>query len=150
LLVEGAELELKWGTGGSRLARHGPNITQYFSLFGGKAILVVWDEPMEGVGRAVVRLPGVRRALSADLLDGSHRLQAMGSATASVGRVERGRCDTRPFAPLPALRRGRSRAYYDKLVARIHDEETKLLEHLGGIVHDLERYILVRKARGKW
>jgi len=46
-LTEGAVTELKWGDhGGSRLARHGPNL-----LLDGNAILVVWDEPMEGVGR---------------------------------------------------------------------------------------------------
>jgi hypothetical protein len=32
----------------------------------------------------------------------------------------------------------------------IHDEEAALLEHLGGVVHDLKRRIRVRKERGKW
>jgi hypothetical protein len=72
-----------------------------------------------------------------------------------VGRVERlrrklGGCDVRPFAPLPAHRRGRSRAHHDKLVAVILDEEVKLIGHLGGVVRDLKRRIRVRKSKGKW
>jgi hypothetical protein len=62
-----------------------------------------------------------------------------------------GDCEPKPFAPLPArIRRGRSRAYHDALVAKIHDEEAKLLEHLGGVVHDLKRRIRIRKARHQW
>jgi hypothetical protein len=73
----------------------------------------------------------------------------------SFRRVERlrhklGNCDTRPFAPLPARRLGRSKAYHERLVAMIHAEEAKLAEHLGGIIHDLKRRIRVRKERGKW
>ena len=61
-----------------------------------------------------------------------------------------GGCDIRPFAPLPALRRGRSRARHEQLVTAIQAEEAKLIGHLGGIVHDLQRRIRVRKARGEW
>jgi hypothetical protein len=32
----------------------------------------------------------------------------------------------------------------------IHDEEARLLDHLGSVVHDLKRRIRVRKERGKW
>jgi len=72
-----------------------------------------------------------------------------------VGRVERlrrklGGCDVRPFAPLPARRRGRSRAHHHKLVALIFAEEAKLISHLGRVVHDLDRRIRVRKAQGRW
>jgi hypothetical protein len=74
--------------------------------------------------------------------------------TPAVHRVARLRrklgADPRPFAPLPPRRPGRSRAYHEKLVAMIHDEEMKLAEHLGGIIHDLKRRIRVRKERGKW
>jgi hypothetical protein len=56
----------------------------------------------------------------------------------------------RPFAPLPARRRGRSRVYHDKLVALIFTEEAKLIGHLGGVVHDLKRRIRIRKSKGKW
>jgi hypothetical protein len=75
--------------------------------------------------------------------------------TPGVGRVERlrrklGDCDVRPFAPLPARRPGRSKAYHEWMVAMIQDEEAKLVEHLGGIVHDLQRRIRVRKSKGKW
>jgi hypothetical protein len=57
-----------------------------------------------------------------------------------------GGCDTRPFAPLPPFRAGRSRAYHERLVAQIHTEEAKLVEYLGGILRDLDRRILVCKA----
>jgi hypothetical protein len=75
--------------------------------------------------------------------------------TPGVGRVERlrqklGDCDTRPFAPLPPRRPGRSRAYHEKLVAMVHAEESKLIDHLGGIVHDLTRRIRIRKAKHQW
>jgi len=75
--------------------------------------------------------------------------------TPAVHRVERlrrklGDCDVRPFAPLPERRPGRSKAYHEKLVAMVHAEEGKLLEHLGGIVHDLSRRIQVRKGRHQW
>jgi len=80
---------------------------------------------------------------------------ALRRQTPGVGRVERlrrklGGCDVRPFAPLPARRRGRSRAYHDKLVAQIRAEEAKLIGHLGGVVHDLKRRIRIRKSKGKW
>jgi hypothetical protein len=32
----------------------------------------------------------------------------------------------------------------------IQTEEARLIEHLSGIVHDLDRRIQVRKAQGKW
>ena len=75
--------------------------------------------------------------------------------TPGVGRVERlrrklGGCDVRPFAPLPARRRGRSRAYHEKLVAQIHAEEAKLIGHLSSVVRDLARRIQVSKARHQW
>jgi len=75
--------------------------------------------------------------------------------TPGVGRVERlshklGGCDVRPFAPLPARRRGRSRAYHEKLVAAIYAEEAKLISHLSIVVHDLKRRIRIRKSKGKW
>jgi hypothetical protein len=74
----------------------------------------------------------------------------------AVGRVERlrrklGDCDVRPFGPLPArVRRGRSRAYHDRLVAQILDEEGKLIGHLQTVTHDLERRIRILKVRGEW
>src|SRR5262249_2687305 len=61
--------------------------------------------------------------------------------TPGVGHVERlrrklGGCDTRPFAPLPARRPGRSKAYHERLVAMIHAEESKLVEHLQTVTRD--------------
>jgi len=73
-------------------------------------------------------------------------------ASGSVGRLRRklGGCDTRPFAPLPVRRPGRSKACHERLVAKIQVEEQAIVEHLGSIVHDLRRRIRVRKAREKW
>jgi sporulation protein YlmC with PRC-barrel domain len=70
-----------------------------------------------------------------------HASRHLRRQTPGVGRVERlrrklGGCDVRPFAPLPARRRGRSRAYHEKLVAMILAEEAKLIGHLGDVVHD--------------
>jgi hypothetical protein len=143
-----------------QLASHPPNL-----LIDGTRIVIAWDEPMRGVGRPWFECPKCsRRCRHVYLRDTiacrrCHGLQRavrhLRRQTPGVGRVERlrrklGGCDVRPFAPLPPLRRGRSRAYHEKLVAMIHAEETKLLGHLGSVVHDLDRRIRVRKAKGKW
>ena len=97
----------------------------------------IWDRVGHADGErgpSVVCLSGLRPALSLPVLARPDRLPAVlwASAPASrcppLGRVERlhrklGGCEKRPFAPLPARRRGRSQAYHDALVARIHDEE---------------------------
>jgi hypothetical protein len=75
--------------------------------------------------------------------------------TPAIGRVERlrrklGDCDIRPFAPLPPRKRGRSQAIHDRLVAAIQAEEERLVGHLGGSVHDLQRRIRIRKAKKQW
>jgi hypothetical protein len=136
-------------------------------MIDGTPVALAWDAPMEGVDRPWWPCPlcsvrcgfvylrggtiGCRKCLRLDYA--SHHLRRQ---TSGVGRVERlrhrlGDCDTRPFAPLPArIRRGRSRAYHDKLVVRILDEETALLGHLQTVTRDLERRIRVRKERGKW
>ena len=128
-------------------------------------MLLSWDEMIPGVGRCWFECPVCKRhcrhlylrkpiaCRRCHHLDYSSR--HLRRQTPGVGRVERlrrklGDCDTRPFTPLPERRRGRRRALHEKLVERIHDEEAKLLEHLGGVVHDLERRVRVRKARGKW
>jgi hypothetical protein len=66
-----------------------------------------------------------------------------------VARLRRRASDTRPFAPLPPRRRGRKRAYYDKLVGKIHVEEAKLVAHLGSIVYDLNRRLRGPQSRKK-
>jgi hypothetical protein len=153
------------GPAGSRtvnVCREGPNVT-----VDGTRVALAWDAPMEGVERPWFACPlcsarcrfvylrggtiGCRRCLRLDYASRHLRRQTPG-----VGRVERlrrklGGCETKPFAPLPArIRRGRSKAFHDALIARIHNEEEKLLEHLGGVVHDLKRRIEVRKARHRW
>jgi len=42
------------------------------------------------------------------------------------------------------------RDHHERLVAQIHAEEAKLIGHLSNVVHDLDRRIRIRKAKGKW
>jgi hypothetical protein len=127
-------------------------------------VVVVWDEPMERCGRPWFECPlckrrarhlYLRNPIACRRCHGLRYLAENLQQTPGVGRVERlrrklGGCDTRPFAPLPARRPGRSRARHKELVALIRAEEVKLVEQLGGIVRDLERRIRVRKAKGEW
>ena len=161
-LVEGAVTRLQWGEKGYSLARHAPDI-----WIDGIRVPVVWDEPMPGVCRPWFQCPTptcARRCRHVYQRGGwacgrchglQHAVRHLRRQTPGVARVERlrrklGGCDTRPFAPLPERRRGRSRAYHDKLVDLILDEEVKLIGHLGGVVRDLKRRIRVRKSNGKW
>ena len=59
-------------------------------------------------------------------------------------RRKLGGCGTRPFAPLSARPPGRSKAYHERLVAKIQAEEQALIEHLQTVTRDLERRIAVR------
>jgi hypothetical protein len=159
-LLEGTRAQLQWGGKGCQLATHALGI-----WVDGTPVAIVWDEPMEGVSRPWFECPvcGQRcrhvylrdriACRTCDQLNYSSR--HLRRQTPGVGRVERlrrklGGCDVRPFAPLPPRRRGRSRAYHDKLVAMILDEEAKLLGHLQTVTRDLERRIEVRRARAKW
>jgi hypothetical protein len=131
----------------------------------GTRIAIVWDEPMPGVGRPWFECPACLRKCRYLYLRNNiacarcHRLQNasrhLRRQTPGVGRVERlrrklGGRDIRPFASLPACRRGRSREYHERLVAQIHAEEAKLLSHLSSVVRDLARRIQVRKAKHQW
>jgi hypothetical protein len=158
-LVDGTVTELRWGENTCQLAARTPNL-----WIGGTRVLIVWDEPMPGVGRPWFECPKCnRRSRHLYLRDPiacrrCHSLKYMAEnlqQTPGVGHVERlrkklGGCDTRPFAKLTACPPGRSKAYHDKLVAMIQAEEAKLVEHLGGIVDDLQRRIRIRKARHRW
>jgi len=166
-LTEGATTRLQWGKKQCQLARRGADI-----WIDGTRVSVTWDEPMPGVSRPWWECPLCLRKCRYVYLRnnvgcarcnvGCARCHGLRNAclhlrrqTPSVGRVERlrrklGGCDTRPFAPLPLRRQGRSRAYHEKLVAAIYAEEAKLIGHLGSVVHDLQRRIRVRKAKGKW
>ena len=161
-LAENATTQLQWGEKGCLVARRTPNIEIH-----GTRIAIIWDEPMPGVCRPWFQCPTptcARRCRYLFLRNKiacarCHRLQNasrhLRRQTPGVSRVERlrrklGGCDTRPFAPLPPRRQGRSRAYHEKLVAAIYAEEANLIGHLGSMVHDLQRRIRVRKAKGKW
>ena len=143
-----------------QLAARTPNL-----WLGETRVLVVWDEPMPGVGRPWFECPVCnRRSRHLYLRDPiacrrCHGLDYAGrhlrQQTPGVGRVERlrcklGGCDTRPFAPLSARPPGRSKAYHERLVAKIHAEEQALVEHLQTITRDLERRIAVRKRKHQW
>ena len=133
-------------------------------MLNGNPILVVWDEPMEGVSRPWFECHLCKRRCRhlylcqltcrrCCRLDYSSR--HLRRQTPGVGRIERlrrklGDCGLRPFAPLPERRRGRTHAYHEKLVALIHAEEQALLNHLQSVTHDLERRIRVLKSKGKW
>lgn len=157
-LVDGATTELRWGEKACRLATHSPNL-----WIDGNPILVVWDEPIPGVGRPWFACPRCHRRCGHIFLDElacrkclhlDYASRHLYRQTPAVHRVTRLRrklgADPRPFAPLPERRRGRSRAYHERLVARIQAEEQALAEHLQTITGDLERRIQVRKARGEW
>jgi hypothetical protein len=69
-----------------------------------------------------------------------------------VNRVPRLRrqigADAHPFSSLPDRPPHHTRFHW--IAARIRADEAKLIEYLGGIVHDLERCIRVRKERAEW
>src|SRR5262249_61928853 len=111
----------------------------------GPGVRVRWDEPMPGVGRPWFECPAcgrrcryvyLRETIACRRCHGlQHAVRHLRRQMTGVRRVERlrrklGGCDVRPFAPLPAPRRGRRRAYHDKLVALIFAEEAKLISHL--------------------
>jgi hypothetical protein len=159
-LLEGATTRLQWGEKGCLIASRAPGI-----WIDGTPIVIVWDEPIEGVSRPWFKCPACgQRCRHVYLRDTiacrtCHRLdyasRHLRRQTPGVGRVERlrrklGGCDVRPFAPLPSRRRGRSRVYHERLVAMIRAEEAKLVGHLQSVTHDLERRIRVRKERGRW
>jgi hypothetical protein len=159
-LVDGAATELRWGDhGGCQLAARTPNL-----WIGEISVLVVWDEPMESCGRPWFECPlckqrarhlYLRKPIACRRCHGLRYLAENRQQTLGVGRVQRlrrklGGCDTRPFAPLPARRPGRSRACHERLVVMICAEESKLVEHLQTVTRDLERRIAVRKLKHQW
>jgi hypothetical protein len=160
-LVAGTTTELEWSTGGCHCHAGTGNVE-----VDGVPIPITWDMPMEGVDRPWWSCPQCSARCRFVYLSKQiacrrcHRLdwacRHLRRQTRGVGRVERlrrrlGDCPLQPFAPLPArVRRGRSRAYHDALVARILDEESALLGHLQTVTRDLERRIEVRKKRHQW
>jgi hypothetical protein len=163
-LVEGsaAELAIEGAAGAVggppairavNLRREAPNL-----WIDGTRVAIAWDEPMPGVGRPWFLCACGHRARYLYLRDAiacarCHKLQNasrhLNRQVPALGRVVRLR--RKLGAALRALAGGgRSRARHDALVARIHDEEAALLDHLGGVIHDLSRRIRVRKERGKW
>jgi hypothetical protein len=154
-LVDRAVTELRSDDGGYCLTSRTPNL-----FVDGTPVLVVWTDwalPWFECPRCGRRCRHIfldelacRKCLRLDYA-GRH-LYRQTPAVHRVARLRRklGAADPRPFAPLPASPPGRRRAYHERLVALIHDEEQSLVEHLGGIVRDLKRRIRVRKERGRW
>jgi len=154
VLVDGAVTELRSGDGGYRLETHSPNL-----WVNGDRVLVVWTDwalPWFECPRCHRRCRHIfldelacRKCLRLDYA--SRHLYRQTPAVHRVARLRRKLgADPHPFAPLPECRHAPSRAYYERLVAKVHAEEQALVEHLGTIVHDLRRRIRVRKAKGKW
>jgi hypothetical protein len=151
-LVDGAVTQLKWGDRGYQLATHRPNL-----WINGNRVLVVWTDwalpwfecPRCGrrcrhifldelACRICLRLDYASRHLHRQM-PGVHRIARL--------RLKLG-ADPHPFAPLPE--RPKHHVRYHRIVARISNEEAKLVGHLQTVTHDLERRIRIRKARGEW
>jgi hypothetical protein len=148
-----------WGKDGHRPTREG-NV-----WLNGTLLTVCSDRPMPHVRRLWWSCPScgsrsrylyLRETIACarchSLQNASRHLRRQ---TPQVRRIEKlrkklGGCELAPFAPLPARRRGQRRAYFNRLVSAILDEEERLLAHLGGVVHDLKRRVRLRKAKGKW
>jgi hypothetical protein len=144
--AEGAVTRLKWGDhGGCLLARRAPNI-----LINGNPVLVVWDEQ----GRPWFECRCGRRVKHI-YLDAiacrtccvfEHASRHLHRSVPGVHRVMRWRrmigIDPHPFAAIP--KRPRHHTRFHRIVARIRVEESKLVGHLSGIAHDLERRARLR------
>jgi hypothetical protein len=140
-------------TQGVEILRQAPNI-----WIGGTPVLVTWDAQ----NRPWCECPGCRRrcrflyALGRIACRQCHGLdwssRHLHRAVPGVHRVARWRrqigADAHPFSSLPDRPPHHTR--FHRIAARIRAEEVKLLEHLNGVVHDLDRRIRVRKAKGKW
>jgi hypothetical protein len=161
LSVQGAVLDVKMAGGSCLRLTRKPGILEIAA----HPVSVVYDQPMPGVARPWFECPVCghlcRHVYLRDTIAcrRCHRLdwasRHLRRQTPGVGRIERlrrklGVSDIRPFAPLPPLLRGRSRAFHDRLVAMILAEEAALLGILQTTTLALDRRIRIRKARGKW
>jgi hypothetical protein len=142
-LTEGTTTALRWGEKGSQLLRRAPNI-----FVDGNPILVVWDEPMSGVGRCwfecprcsqrcrhiYVRQLACRRC---SRLDYSSRHLHRSVPGLNRLRYLRGKLglELRPFAPIPP--RPSSHTRYHRIVAEIHALEAGLVGHLMTDINDV-------------
>src|SRR5262245_23983046 len=150
-LAEGATTRLQLGEKGCQLARQTPDI-----WIDGARVPVVWDEPMAGAGRPWFECPACgRRCRYVYLRDviacrTCHRLdyasRHLHRSVPGVHRVMRWRrmigVDPHPFAAIP--KRPRHHTRFHRIAARIRAEESKLVGHLSGIAHDLERRAWLR------
>src|SRR5262249_2630118 len=146
-LVEGETTQLQ----GYLVGRQTPDI-----LVDGTRVTVTWDEPMAGVGRPWFECPACGRRCRYVSLRGvaacrtCHRLdyasRHLHRSVPGVHRVMRWRriigVDPHPFAAIP--KRPRRHTRFHRIVARIRAEESKLVGHLSGIAHDLERRARLR------
>src|SRR5262249_20513399 len=134
-----------------QLARQTPDI-----WIDGARVPVVWEEPMAGAGRPWFECPACgRRCRYVYLRDviacrTCHRLdyasRHLHRSVPGVHRVMRWRrmigVDPHPFAAIP--QRPRHHTRFHRSAARIRAEESKLVGHLSGIAHDLERRAWLR------
>jgi hypothetical protein len=114
-------------------------------------VLVVWDE----LGRAWFECPACHRRCKHIYLDKlacricchlDYASRHLHRSVPGVHRIMRWRrmigIDPHPFAPIPKRQRHHTR--FHRIVARIRFEESKLVEHLGGVIRDLERRARLR------
>lgn len=158
-LLDGTTTELRVGSSPSRVYQvtvRRPNL-----WIDETCVLIVWDEPIPGVGRPWFECRCGRRVRHLYLRDPiacrrCHGLrfssQYLGQQTPGVQRVMRWRrqlgVDPAPFSPIP--NRPVHHVRYHRKVALIRIEEERMAAHLQNVCHDLERRIVVRKAKGQW
>src|SRR5215831_1151129 len=133
----------------NHLARRAPNL-----FLDGTPILVVWDEPMAGVGRCWFECPvcarrcrhlylrqlACRRCSRLDYSSRHLHRSVPGYGRLLYLRRKLG-LELRPFAPIPP--RPSSHVRYHRLVAEIHALEVGLVGHLQTDIND----VLARRIR---
>jgi hypothetical protein len=120
-------------------------------LVNGNPVLVVWDEQ----GRPWFEYPVCRRRVKHIYFDVvacriccrlDYASRHLHRSLPGVHRTMRWRrqigVDLHPFAPLPTRPKHHTRFHH--IAALIVAEENKLIDHLGGVVHDLRRRARLR------
>ena len=150
-LTPGTEVELRYGPVGSHLATREGGI-----LIDGTRVLLIWDEPMQGVGRCWFECPvckqrcrhlylrqlACRRCSRLDYSSRHLHRSIPGLNRLRYLRRKLG-LELRPFTPIPP--RPKHHLRYHRIVAEIHALEAGLVGHLQTDVND----VLARRLRLK-
>jgi hypothetical protein len=143
VLVEGTEVEVRWGPVGCWLATRAGGI-----FIDGTQLQLSWDEPMEGVGRPWFECPvchrrcrhlylrqlACRRCCRLDY-SSRHTHRSVPGFNRLLYLRRRLGVDLKPFSPLP--RRPKHHARYHRIVAEIRRLEAGLVGHLRNDVNDV-------------